>query len=610
MLAGIVFFVGFLHLLIAVYSKGRRRDLAFSLVCLSVGVYDIFCGMLYAAQTVAEGAVWQRWQSVALALVGIFIVWFVSEVVAGRLRRWDMPFIIYWVLQSIVVLVDRSEWTWTTQPLVKHMCYWGLIHFDCMEVRGGLLTDLQSAVGLGAAVYIIYSLVKHCRTTGGRSALPVLVGILAFAVGVANDTFVSMGSYRFMYLIEYTYMVLVLGASYTLIRSHLGMEIALDRSVEEMKHLAAAVHNAAESIIVTDRQGRIVYVNPHFEKMTGYTRDEVIGRTTNILKSGRHDSAFYRQLWDTLKAGQTWRGRFINRRKDGGLFEESASISPVFNKDGQVVNYVAVKRDITKETALEGQIRQSQKMAAIGQLAGRVAHDVTNKLVTILGNLQFTMDRAKDDVQSMQYLNNAMTAANRISTLTAELLAFAHPSEPAPKEMVLDRVVQGTEELLKRTCGSEAKVIYRLGGCDCKVNVDPDMIEQAIIHIAINSMEAMGKSGVLSVETYAEELTEDEKERLRRGKAGRAPHEGRYGVIVVRDNGCGMSHETQERLFEPFFTTKRDKGNVGLGLATVFRIVDQHNGFILVESFPDEGATFKIFIPAVNGVQKMPGGHT
>ncbi|OVE75681.1 hypothetical protein BVX97_03860, partial [bacterium E08(2017)] len=211
----------------------------------------------------------------------------------------------------------------------------------------------------------------------------------------------------------------------------------------ELLRLVAAVESAAESIVVTDALGNISYVNPWFEQMTGYHRDEVLKKHIRCLKSGKHDESFYADLWQTLLSGETWHGHFINRKKDGTLFEEDAAISPVKDSSGEIVNFVAVKRDVTQEMLLESQVVQSQKMAAIGQLSHKVAHNFTNILVMILGNAQLAKEMLPPNSEAVQFINEVVNAANRVSTLTAELLAFAHPTELALKTQKLRKALLG-----------------------------------------------------------------------------------------------------------------------------------------------------------------------
>lgn len=369
---------------------------------------------------------------------------------------------------------------------------------------------------------------------------------------------------------------------------------------EETLRLAAAVSGAAESIVITDEKGTIQYVNPWFERMTGYLRSETVGKNTSILGSGKHDRAFYDRLWSTLNAGRTWRGHFINKKKDGTLFEENAVISPVRDQSGKVVSYVAVKRDVTQERELEGQIRQSQKMAAIGQLAHRIAHDFTNVLVMILGNAQLARAKAQTDSELVQYIDEVIASANRVSALTAELLAFAHPAPLISKVVKLRVALSGIGEILNRTIGREVELSINTEEAICKVNIDVAQIEQAIVHLVINACDAMPKGGKLSVFAGPADLTPEEEILIQIGVTEENRCASGFAVISVSDTGFGMTQEVATRAFEPFFSTKKTKENAGLGLSTVYAIVKQHNGHVTIDSQPGHGTVVKIFLPVVS----------
>ncbi|MEI6563812.1 MAG: PAS domain S-box protein, partial [bacterium] len=197
------------------------------------------------------------------------------------------------------------------------------------------------------------------------------------------------------------------------------------RTKTELKRLATAIEQASEGIVITDSRGRIQYVNPSFETMTGFSREEALGQTPGILKSGEQDRAFYRLLWETISKGKIWNGRFINRKKSGALYTEEATISPVHDATGKIVNYVAVKRDMTGVIDLQAQLAQAQKMDAVGRLAGGVAHDFNNLLMGIMGYAELCRDTVPGDHPARCYLDEIISMSQRSGNLTRQLLAFA-----------------------------------------------------------------------------------------------------------------------------------------------------------------------------------------
>lgn len=380
--------------------------------------------------------------------------------------------------------------------------------------------------------------------------------------------------------------------------------LALCRDISERKtkekeatQLAAAINEVAESIVITDPKGIITYVNPWFLKMTGYTREEAIGQDTSILSDGSHSDKFYEDLWQTISSGKTWRGHFKNKKKDGTLFEEDAVISPVHDSNGAIISYVAVKHDITQEQLLEHQIRRSQKMAAIGQLAHKVAHDFTNVLTMVLGNAQLAKKENEDNPELQQQMDDIIYAGNKTALLTTELLAFAHPTKLSLKSVKLNKIVEGVEEILRQSMPKNVEIEITNSSNVSIVEVDPTQIEQVLVHMAINSAEAMPEGGKLTIETRP--CDPDDGEVIRLQAYAREVH-GKtkdFAMVVINDTGTGISPEIAARIFDPFFSTKKSDKNTGLGLSTAYKILEQHGGFITMSSNPATGTTFRIYLP-------------
>ncbi len=368
------------------------------------------------------------------------------------------------------------------------------------------------------------------------------------------------------------------------------------RAEEEVLRLAAAVNAAAESIMITDVEERIVYVNPCFEQLTGYSHEEAIGQRPSLVRSGKHDRAFYKALHDTIRAGNVWRGHFTNRRKDGTLYEEEAVISPVRDESGRIVNFVAVKRDVTHELLLENELRQSQKMEAIGRLAGRVAHDFTNLLVIIQGNAGLAKERATPESGLGEFLDSILDACNRACKLTGQLLAFSQRQPMILRRIDLGRTVATMEDMLRRTLRSSIRLGLYVPDAPCPVRADPDHLEQIMLHLAINAADAMPEQGTLTVETSHVVLSSQEAVQLVRQPREQERRGGAFGVLCVSDSGCGMTPDVKAHLFEPFFTTKGVGKSTGLGLSTVYGIVQQHEGAITVYSAPGFGTSFRLYL--------------
>ena len=364
------------------------------------------------------------------------------------------------------------------------------------------------------------------------------------------------------------------------------------RAGEAQRRLATAVEQAAEAIVITDTDGIIQYVNPAFERITGYSRQEVLGKNPNILKSGEHDIAFYKKLWGTIAGGESWNGRFVNKKKDGTVYLEDATISPVRDPSGKIVNYVASKRDITQEVQLQKQLLQAQKMEAVGILAGGVAHDFNNLLTVVQGYAELLLsDRDKGDAD-YEDLRKIAEAAHRGAELVRNLLAFSKQSDTKPRPMNLNHEVIRIGELLKRTVPKLIKIELHLDGGLATINADPGQMGQILMNLAVNAEQAMPDGGTLTIATANVFLDDDYCNRHIEATPGE------YALLTVTDTGHGMDEETLTHIFDPFFTTKGPGKGTGLGLAMVYGIVQQHGGHITCGSKPDQGSTIKIYLPA------------
>jgi PAS domain S-box-containing protein len=363
------------------------------------------------------------------------------------------------------------------------------------------------------------------------------------------------------------------------------------RAEAERERLTMAIEQAAEMVVVTDAEGNIVYVNPAFEAVTGYARAEVLGRNPRILKSGVQDEAFYGALWAAIAAGQTWHGRLINRKKDGTHYTEDATISPVRDATGAIASYVAVKRDISRDLALEAQLLQAQKMESIGRLAGGVAHDFNNLLSVILGCTAYALASVRDGDRLRDDLLEIEMAGQRAAALTRQLLAFSRKQVLQPVELDLNRVLAEMEKMLHRIIGEDIDLVKLLGPDLWQVKADPGQIEQVIMNLVVNARDAMPEGGKVTIETANVDLDAE----YAAGHAGAVP--GPHVMIAVTDSGTGMDEPTMARAFEPFFTTKEAGKGSGLGLSTVYGIVKQSGGSIYVYSELGKGTTFKVYLP-------------
>jgi PAS domain S-box-containing protein len=506
-------------------------------------------------------------------------------------------------------------------------------------------------------------------------------------------------------------------------------DITERKQAEERLHLLSqALEASANAIVVTECDSTVIWANEAFTRLTGYPLAEAQGRKMSFLKSGAQDLAVYQQLWETILAGRVWSLEIINRRKDGSLYHEENTITPVRGEGGEITSFIAVKRDITErkqaEAALrqkeeyfraltemaadvttvlgadgtiryespsaqqvfgyqpgeligqdvleyihpedlararralaeavaspgsatrielrfrhrdgcwrtvegttrnllgnpnvkgivinsrditerrvmEAQLRQSQKMEAVGQLVGGLAHDFNNILSVIRGNADLAlMDAEQCPAEVREALALMVEASERAANLTRQLLAFSRTQVLQPKALVLNEVVSNLTKLLERVIGANIELQCQSSAPLPCVHADTGMMEQVILNLVVNARDAMPQGGRLRIATEVVRLDEAQAREHIEARAGE------FVCLMVSDTGTGMAPEVLLHIFEPFFTTKEVGKGTGLGLATVYGIVKQHQGWIEVASKVGEGTTFKVFLPALPALARVVG---
>lgn len=360
----------------------------------------------------------------------------------------------------------------------------------------------------------------------------------------------------------------------------------------------AALNAAADAIVIADLDARIVWVNPAFTALTGYVEAEAIGRSPReLLYSGRQDSAFYERMWSALNEGHVWRGEIVNRRKNGETYLEEMTITPV-STNGLPSHYVAIKRDLSDKRRLEAQFLQAQKMEVVGRLAGGIAHDFNNLLTVINGTAELALNDLPKDHPLRSAFDSIQESGTRAAGLTRQLLTFSRKQIVNRTPLKIADVLTGFRNMLQRLIGEDIALDVRVGASTGLVLADQGQVEQIVLNLAVNARDAMPLGGRLIIE--ATDVTLDQ------ASARMSVRPGRYVRITVTDTGEGMTEEIKARLFEPFFTTKEAGKGTGLGLATVYAIVDQSGGRIGVESAPGKGTTFTIELPQLGADARVP----
>jgi PAS domain S-box-containing protein len=394
---------------------------------------------------------------------------------------------------------------------------------------------------------------------------------------------------------------------------------------EERARLAQAVEQAGEAILITDIDGRISYVNPAFERMTGFTREEAVGNTPRIMKSGKHDADFYRRLWETIMRGEIWSGEITNRKKDGSTFQIAATLSSVRDETGQITHFVEVMRDMTERRSLEAQLQHAQRLESVGQLAAGVAHEINTPTQYVGDNTRFLADSFRDLQEPLAQLNamfgegagppsereiaalaeavraidvpylleevpralsQTLDGIERVSNIVRSMKEFTHPAHDAqPNDLnrLITTTVTVSRNEWKYVAEVETDLDPELGSVPCVAGE----ISQVILNIVVNAAHAIG-------DVVADQPGKKGKIRISTARAGE------WIELRIADTGKGMPAEVRSRIFDPFFTTKPVGKGTGQGLTIAHKIVTAHKGTIAVESRVGEGTTFVIRLPAAH----------
>ncbi len=370
----------------------------------------------------------------------------------------------------------------------------------------------------------------------------------------------------------------------------------LKKAETERARLFAAVEQATETVVITDAAGVIQYANPSFERTSGYTPDEALGKNPSFLKSGKQDGAFYRSMWETLKKGLPWQGHFVNRRKGGGLYEEEASISPVKDANGVIMGYVGVKRDVTAELAQAARLQHADKLAALGEFMSNYAHRVKNFLYALSINLAVSKRSIEKDPPDMEnakaYLGISIGELEKLIRFNRETLGYSRRENLRIERFNVNKLA---EEVYDQTR-------LKLEGCGIElgmqlstvspVNGDYRALKDGLVNLVTNAQDAMPVGGRMIIRTDVIKIEVGDVE------ATTVPP-GVYVRLCVQDTGDGIEEAVVPHIFEPFYTTKESGKGTGLGLAQVWSTMHQLGGGIDVDTERGKGATFRLYLPAL-----------
>ncbi|MCW2308917.1 hybrid sensor histidine kinase/response regulator [Rhodobium gokarnense] len=444
------------------------------------------------------------------------------------------------------------------------------------------------------------------------------------AVG-EGERLITMG-FLFLFALGVVALVLI-GLLFALLRELQGTVVRLTEELAERRRaeqaerkLSRAIEQSPATIIITDTDGRIEYVNRKFETLTEYSRAEVIGETPRMLRSGNTADETYRRLRLQLLSGKEWRGIFRNRKKSGEHYWVETTILPLKDDDGQIINFISAGEDITEKRRAREQIARVQKMEAVGLLAGGIAHDFNNILTSILGNLHLARLDAPRDGSLDEELEHAELAAKRAQGLVKQLLTFARRQPATPARLRLAEAIEEDVRLLRASIPVNVGFDVRIADPDITVMVDPSHLNQVMMNLCRNAAEAIGTAkGTISITAETCDRPDPDP-----GDADAAAvlvdslpaDSDRWVRLSVADDGPGMPEDVAGRVFEPFYSTKPVGKGTGLGLSMVATLAREMGSRITLKTGPGEGATFSLYLPQCEALATaesrsagLPGGR-
>ncbi len=367
----------------------------------------------------------------------------------------------------------------------------------------------------------------------------------------------------------------------------------LDDASQQLRILSAAMQQAGEVVMITDPEGCIEYVNPSFSRVTGYASSEAVGEKISLLKSGEQPPRYYQEMWDAITQGQHWSSKIVNRRKDGSLYSSMMSISPVFDARGAINHFVCIQQDMSDYEALEQQLRQSQKLEAIGTLVGGIAHEFNNALAAIMGRVYL----ARREVEAGKPVEHSLDDIDRLSERAAgmvrQLLAYSRKGGIEMQGIELTAFVRDLLKLHKVVLPEDIDLQVELGDAALPVKGDVSQLQQVLVNLLNNARDAVAGRDAPRVELRLRAWHADATFLARHEQAEVRD----YAHLTVRDNGSGIRPEDLERIFDPFFTTKEVGQGTGLGLSMVLGAVQAHDGIVEAHSRPEGGAQFDVYLP-------------
>jgi PAS domain S-box-containing protein len=430
--------------------------------------------------------------------------------------------------------------------------------------------DFQAPIGMAiGSLYVLVVLLGLWTSWPAYPALAAAGATVLVLLDLAIDWTADLP--RFV-LVDRPLVVLVLATTALLVSRFKRLEQHWRGNTGRLADITRALDHAA-IVAMTDVTGRITYVNDKFCEISGYTRDELLGRDHRLINSGYHSKEFIRDLWRTIASGRVWQGEIRNRAKGGYFYWVDTTIVPFLDARRKPYQYIAIRSDITARKSAEDTLRQQAALAQVGQMAAVVAHEVRNPLAGIKGAIQILMSRRQTDDAELPVMRDIVARIDSLSELINDLMVFARPRPPRLGVIELRPLIHEAIAMMRRDpAGSQLEIVVE--GRDVSTTADAELVRATLVNLIFNAAQAMGRTGHITI-TLAE----------RDGMAR----------IEVRDTGPGIPVEIREQVFEPFFTTKARGG--GLGLPIARRTAELHGGSLTLDCPPEGGTVITMTLP-------------
>jgi PAS domain S-box-containing protein len=492
------------------------------------------------------------------------------------------------LIRPVAMFGEKPELETLNASAEAAFCEGGPASLTAREGRGFMIPDITQDERMAA-----WREAALARGYRSMIALPLKSG-----VGKVIGVFMACAAVPnfFSALVTESLIEVAAGLSFAMELFERNGEREIERQQLRLQH--SALEAAANAIVITDRDGQIEWVNEAFTRLTGYSREETIGRNPRILKSGAHEPEFYQRMWQTVLAGKVWQGTMINKRKDGSHYDEEMIVTPVRDRAGEITHFIAIKQDITERKKLEHQFLRAQRTQSIGLLAGGVAHDLNNVLAPVLMALPLLRNNLPTS-QRDHILDTLEQSVRRGANIIQQVLTFARGVEVQRVLVQPRHLLREVAKIAEETFPRDIRVHFTAPANLWPLQGDPTQIHQVLLNLSVNARDAMPEGGRLTFAARNAELDHP----LQFMDFEIPP--GRYVSLSVSDTGTGIAPEVLDHIFEPFFTTKSAGKGTGLGLSTVLGIVKSHSGLVQVESRARVGSTFTVFLPA-SLPQSMP----